>query len=211
MTQSRHPHPERFIVIEGIDGVGKSWTVDRLDHIVTEYEGQPPVLVQQPGGTRFSYELRRCLLQYHTRISPITAALAFSASRRDLTDRVIRPQLQQGRTVISDRWTPSTQVYQHECPADLLETLIVAAAGEMTHADLTILITRDPADAVAAKIHEYGEEGRDAAIERLDGLQKRYRQLLEGADPGRWVELPFSDRREAISRLEIIYKEMVSG
>ena len=210
MSQPRHPHPGRFIVLEGIDGVGKSWAVDRLDHIVTECEGQPPVLVQEPGGTRFSYELRRFLLHPHTDISPTTAALAYSASRRDLTDRVIRPQLQQGRTVISDRWTPSTRVYQHECPADLLETLISVAAGEMADADLTILITRDPAEAVAAKIHEYRSEGRDAAIERLDGLQKRYRQLLDAADPGRWVELPFSDRREAISRLEIIYQEMVS-
>lgn len=209
MPQIKHPHPGIFIAAEGIDGVGKSWAVQQLEQIIAELDGQPPVMVREPGGTPFGELVRHALAEFRREISPEAQALAFNASRRELTDRVIRPALQQGQTVITDRWTPSTRVYQRDCPETILEAIIAAAAGELVEADLTLLFTRDPDDAVMAKIAEYGIENRARETAYLQELQNRYLEEMEKADPGRWIHCPFIDMAQARAHLEQTYRPAV--
>ena len=193
LAQRKHPYPGRFIAAEGIDGAGKSWTVEELHKIVEEIDGSPPVMVREPGGTPFGEGVRNVLAQFRRDISPVAQALAFNASRRELTDRVIRPALMEGKTVITDRWTPSTRVYQHQCPGPILEVIIAAAAAELIDADVTILFTRSPADAVEAKITEYGEERRQQEIKCLEELQNRYLAEMKNAEPRPLDPLPIRE------------------
>ena len=208
MAQRKHPYSGRFMATEGIDGAGKSRAVEELREIVEEIDGSPPVMVREPGGTPFGEGVRNVLTQFRREISPVAQALAFNASRRELTDRVIRPALMEGKTVITDRWTPSTRVYQHQCPGPILETIIDAAAAELIDADVTLLFTRNPADAVEAKIAEYGEEHRQQEIRYLEELQNRYLAEMKNADPGRWIHCPFENMEQPRERMSEIYRSI---
>lgn len=209
MHQKSHFHPGIFIAVEGIDGAGKTWAIEELRKIAEDIDDTPPLVVREPGGTPFGEEMREMLARHRGRISPVSEALAFNASRRELTTQVIRPALMKGLTVITDRWTPSTMVYQHECPPRLLETLIRAGAAELVDADLTILLVRDPADAVESKIHEYGEARRQSETVRLAWIQGQYVKLMESAKPGRWIRLHFSEPDTCRSALLKIYQQAV--
>ena len=205
MANRNHPHPGRFLAAEGVDGVGKSWAVQELQKIVHEIDGKPPVMVREPGGTPFGESIRVVLAEFRRDISPVAQALTFNASRRELTDQVIRPALMEGRTVITDRWTPSTRVYQQECPRPILEAIIGAAADELVNADLTLLFTRDPADAVEAKIAEYGEKRRQEEIHYLEDLQERYLREMRNSEPNTWVLCPFTGMTQ-MAHLRRIYQ-----
>lgn len=209
MHQKRHPHPGMFVALEGIDGAGKSWAIRELQSIAQNIDGQPPVVVREPGSTPFGEELREILTRHKGKISPVTEALAFNASRRELATQVIRPALMQGKTVITDRWTPSTRVYQSECPPHLLETVIKAGAAELVEPDLILLFVREPGDAVESKIHEYGEERRHAETARMTLLQNRYLELMDSAEPGRWIRCDFSLPGTSKELLRTIYRQAV--
>ena len=209
MPAAQHQYPGLFIALEGIDGAGKSWATTRLEVIARKFDDYDPVVVREPGGTEFGEAMREILTVFRREISVEAQAMCFGASRKELADLIIGPALQQGRTVITDRWTPSTRVYQSNCAAALLDTLINAAAGDLVDADLTLLFTRDPVDAVAAKRHEFDETAIQQEIDYLTRMQDQYREQMR-TSPARWVEFPFATREEATQRLETIYRELHS-
>jgi dTMP kinase len=106
----------KFIVIEGIDGAGKSTVVEALCNFLTEkvLEG-PEWLVRsfEPGGTDKGQEIRRILkTPGGTNIPPISELLLFYADRAITVEEVIKPALEQGKWVVSDRHNLSTVAYQ---------------------------------------------------------------------------------------------------
>ena len=209
MNQKQHPYPGIFLAAEGVDGAGKSWAMEQLQEIVERIDGRPPTMVRDPGGTPFGEALRLVLTKFRRDISPEAQAMTFNASRRELADHIVRPALMAGQTVVADRWTPSTKVYQRDCPRPALEALIDAATHELANADLTILFTRDPSDAVQAKIDEYGEENRATEIHYLENLQNLYLQEMQNSDPGRWIQCSFDTMENTRRQLEEIYRNVV--
>lgn len=108
-----------FISFEGIDGSGKS-TQSRLLAEALRAEGRDVVLTREPGGSPGAEEIRRLLVEgAGERWSPETEILLFTAARRDHLERLIRPALAAGRTVITDRFADSTRVYQGATRGDL--------------------------------------------------------------------------------------------
>lgn len=105
------PGPGRFVVVEGPDGAGKSTLVAALAERLRA-AGEEPVLVREPGGTPAAEALRRELLDAPRRFEPLTELLYITAARADLVHHVIRPALESGRTVVSDRYDLSTAAYQ---------------------------------------------------------------------------------------------------
>lgn len=101
----------KFITFEGIDGAGKSthlaWTTDFL-----RGHGVSHIVTREPGGTVLGEQLRQILLAGVQRIHPETETLMMFTSRRQHLEEVIRPVLQRGDWVLSDRFTDASFAYQ---------------------------------------------------------------------------------------------------
>lgn len=100
-----------LIVFEGIEGAGKTTQLLRLTARLAA-AGVPSETYREPGGTPFGDDIRRLLLDPATDITARAEALLFMASRAELVEKRIRPQLAAGRVVLLDRFTLSTYAYQ---------------------------------------------------------------------------------------------------
>lgn len=97
-----------FIVIDGIDGSGKSTQMRLLKRQL----GSGAVFTFDPGGTKTGVTLRKMLLGTGAKPSPLTVFYMFLAARASLVEEIIAPALKAGRTVICDRFDSSTYTYQ---------------------------------------------------------------------------------------------------
>jgi len=102
----------KFITFEGIDGCGKSTQARLLlEHMNTS--GVETILVREPGGTNISESIREILLHSSSgQMGDRTESLLMTASRAQLTQEVIIPNMEQGKFVIADRYSDSTLAYQ---------------------------------------------------------------------------------------------------
>ena len=136
-----------FIAFEGVDGAGKSTQVRLLgEHL--ERGGREVVFCREPGGTGLGEELRRILLDPGSGdLQPEVEVLLFMAARAQLCNKVIRPELESGKVVISDRFLWSSVVYQGVVGGLGVEEVLsigrVATRGLLP--DLTFLVDLDPA------------------------------------------------------------------
>ena len=102
----------KFITFEGIDGCGKS-TQARLLLEYMNNSGVETILVREPGGTNISESIREILLHSSSsQMGDRTESLLMTASRAQLTQEVIIPNIDQGKFVIADRYSDSTLAYQ---------------------------------------------------------------------------------------------------
>ena len=102
----------KFITFEGIDGCGKS-TQARLLLDYMNKSGVETILVREPGGTNISESIREILLHStSSQMGDRTESLLMTASRAQLTQEVIIPNMDQGKFVIADRYSDSTLAYQ---------------------------------------------------------------------------------------------------
>lgn len=101
----------KFITLDGIDGSGKS---THLATIKNWFEQQqlPVLFTREPGGTAIGEALREILLNPATQASLRTETLLMFAARQQHLEEVILPALQQGISVVSDRFTDATFAYQ---------------------------------------------------------------------------------------------------
>ena len=130
-----------FVVLEGPEGAGKSTLARGL---ATRFQsaGVEPVMVREPGGTPAAEALRRELLHADRAWTPEAELLYIAAARADLVANVIRPALDAGRVVLSDRFDLSTRAYQvagRGLPAAEVEWVNRAATGGLV-ADLTLVL-----------------------------------------------------------------------
>ena len=153
----------RFISLEGIDGSGKS-TQARLLAENLRGLGLPVTLTREPGGSPGAEEIRRLVLEGDPdRWSPQTEALLFTAARRDHLEKTIRPALDRGEVVITDRFADSTRMYQGlRGNLDAVNRLHDLMIG--VDPDLTLLIDIDPA------------LGHSRAVARA-GLEQRFEDM----------------------------------
>ena len=101
-----------FIVFEGPEGSGKS-TQAKLLAASLRNNDRRVVLTREPGGTQLGERLRAMLLDPRIdAISPLAEALLYTAARAEHVERVIRPALAAGETVVCDRYFDSTMAYQ---------------------------------------------------------------------------------------------------
>jgi dTMP kinase len=135
----------KFITFEGGEGAGKSTQVQRLAARLKAC-GVAAVTTREPGGSAFGEQVRAFILSTETAPhAPLAEACLFSAARADHLDKVIRPALERGDWVISDRFADSTRAYQGAAggvpPEDILalERLVLGP----TTIDLTIVLDLD--------------------------------------------------------------------
>ena len=136
-----------FVVFEGPEGAGKSTQIELLASRLKQ-AGRDVLLTREPGGTRAGDAVRQVLLDPDQVIYPLTEFLLYSASRAQLVSEVIRPTIEAGRDVVSDRFAGASVAYQgHGRQLDLnfIETLNAQVTGGLKP-DLTVLLDIDPAE-----------------------------------------------------------------
>lgn len=134
-----------FVVLEGPEGGGKT-TLHRGLIERVRAAGANPISVREPGGTTAAEALRSELLDVDRAWTPELELLYVTTARADLVTRVIRPALEGGRLVISDRYDMSTRAYQgagRGVDSNHLEWVNRAATGGLVP-DLTIVLDLDP-------------------------------------------------------------------
>lgn len=186
----------KFITFEGGEGCGKSTQIKRLKEAL-EKEGVEILLTREPGGTWLSEEIRH-LIKDQTTDAPCDRSelLLFLAARAQLVRNVIRPALEGGKWVLSDRFSDSTLAYQgygRGLPLDDLRRMNEFAC-EGLKPDLTLLLDVDAA--VSQKRMRSREAATDTTADRIeqagDDFHARLRAgfaELAKAEPNRIVTI----------------------
>jgi dTMP kinase len=185
--------PGYFISFEGGEGVGKSTQSRLLGDWLADLTGREVVLTFEPGGTALGKELRAAVMHGQD-MGPRAEALIYAADRAHHVETVVRPALDRGAVVITDRYLDSSVAYQsggRDLPGHEVEHLSLWAAKGL-RPDITILLDLEPAAAAARRA---GADGK-GALDRLEraGLEfhTRVRDTFlqrAAADPERWVIL----------------------
>lgn len=168
----------KFITFEGGEGCGKSTQVKRLKAAL-EAEGLEVVLTREPGGTWLSERIRT-LIKDQNEDPPCDRAelLLFLAARAQLVKSVIRPALERGVWVISDRFSDSTLAYQGYGRGLPLEIIDMANkfACENLKSDLTLLLEVDPQ--VAASRLAGREAATNTTADRIERAGNEFHSRL---------------------------------
>ena len=194
-----------FITFEGGEGCGKSVQTRALYNRLSKL-AIPVVLTHEPGGTPLSKKLRGWLKRADDiSISPLTELLLFNASRTQLIDEVIRPELEKGRVVICDRYTDSTIAYQSYGRG--LDLKMVKAVNDIAaqglKPDLTVLLDISAEKGLARKKRRDRFEQEDIAFHHR--VREGYLKLAKG-EPQRWLMIDAAQSREKIA--EVIWQRV---
>jgi dTMP kinase len=170
-----------FITFEGSEGCGKSTQAKRLASRLEEI-GVPVLITREPGGTAIGEKIRD-LLQFAPEslaMTPETELLLFEASRSQLVREIIRPALERGSVVISDRFFDSTTVYQgvaRKLEPEIVERLNDFAVGA-ERPDLTFLLELNIATARERMLRRVRPV---QAVDRMEQEpQEFYERVCEG-------------------------------
>ena len=185
-----------LITIEGIDGSGKSTLLARLGELLADLD---PLFTREPGATWVGDSVRRAVA---ARMDPITEALLFSADHAAHIDTLIRPALDAGRLVISDRYSDSRFASQpvvlDGVLPDPLLWLRQIHAGWSIRPDRTFLLVLPVEDAMARlDPEEKREYFENAGI--LARVQENYLNLA-ASDPARFVIVDALLPKEEVAR-----------
>lgn len=134
-----------FITFEGPEGCGKTTHSKKMKSYL-EGKGQAVLLTQEPGGTMVGKEIRNILLKPESVLDETTEVYLFAADRSEHVSKIILPALNEGKTVISDRFIDSTVAYQvggRRLPEDLVRYLNMVSSKGL-RPDLTILLDVSP-------------------------------------------------------------------
>ena len=192
----------KFITLEGGEGVGKSTQAKRLAERLARHD-IPVVVTREPGGTPVGEDVRSLILKDRPQ-DPVTELLLFAAARAEHMTSVIRPALDEGTWVISDRFIDSTRVYQGKLYG--LEPEFISLLERYTVApdfpDLTLILDL-PAGAGVERAQSRGTLSRYDAerIETHEALRKGFLEIATD-EPKRCVlidaNLPVSSVETAV-------------
>lgn len=163
-----------FATFEGIDGCGKTTQLEllraRLDNI-----GHAVVTTREPGGTALAEMVRDYLLHSAQPLTPHAELLLFGAARAQHVTELIRPALERGAVVLSDRFADSSMAYQGGglgLDADFIAAMN-AFATDGVKPDITFFLDVDP---------EIGQQRRvDKGADRIEGRGLEFQQRVRSA------------------------------
>ena len=160
----------RFITFEGGEGCGKTTVLKAIKERL-ESEGVSVVLTREPGGTPIAEQIRNVILDKgNTAMDGRTEALLYAASRRQHLVEKIWPALQEGKTVLCDRYLDSSLAYQGGARGlgidEVLSINLFATEG--TYPDLTLLFDLEPELGLARIAANQNREVNRLDLEKLD-------------------------------------------
>ena len=186
----------RFITLEGVDGAGKSTSLEAIQRFL-HGRGVDVLVTREPGGTPVAEKVRDLLLGAHEEaVDPLAETLLLFAARAQHVGAVIEPALARGQWVVSDRFSDATRAYQgggRGVDGQAIETL-----ARLVHPglepDLTFYLDL-PVDQARRRIAGAGE-GDAAHLDRFERerasfherVRAAYRSLAESAERVRTVD-----------------------
>jgi dTMP kinase len=169
----------KFITFEGLDGCGKSTQLNRLADVLRA-EGIDLIVTRQPGGTPIGEKVRAVLLDSRTEgLAPLAELALMFAARSQLLEEVVKPALADGKWVLCDRFTDSSEAYQgggRQLGSEAVLTLHRVLCRDM-QPDLTILMDSDVAASVA-RARRRNQQAVDAAQGDENRFEKENRAFF---------------------------------
>lgn len=190
-----------FITFEGIDGVGKSTQANLLEEYLREL-GHDVVRTFEPGGTELGLEIRQMLLHRKGDVAPRAEALLYAADRAHHVKTKIRPALEAGQVVVSDRYFDSSVAYQgagRELSMDEIRSISIWATDGLLP-NLTILLDLDAASARQRRETTGAEPDRleREKIEFFEATRQAFLQLAAN-EPDRFLVI---DARQTVAQMQ---------
>src|SRR5215216_5551862 len=191
-----------FITLEGPEGSGKTSHIPYLVEHLSE-EGYTIFPTREPGGTSISEQIREVIHDLkNAEMHPRTETLLYQAARAQIVEQVIKPRLNDGEIVISDRYYDSTIAYQgygHQQNLDQVRSLVKYATGGLVP-DLTVLLDVDVEVGL-------GRKKKDNEWNRLDAYTVEFHQRVRAgylemikAEPNRWVVIDAGQKWDEVQK-----------
>jgi dTMP kinase len=191
----------KFITFEGIDGSGKSTQLRMLTESLRA-KGVDVLATFEPGDTPLGRRLREAFLETEESVAPIAELLLFAADRAQHVEHLIKPALDQGRIVISDRYADATYAYQgagRGFDEEIVNQVIELATGGLKP-DLTLFFDisletatkrmseRERTNSIENRMDREGQEFYSRVRDAYLGIAKREPERFKIVDANGSVE-----------------------
>ena len=207
----------KFIVFEGIDGSGKTTQINQLSKwlISTNLipENNKLVITREPGGTKLGKSIRSLLLDTSREKSPgsITELLLYAADRSQHVNEIIRPTLDKGDWVISDRFCGSTLAYQgygRKLDINLIKDL-EAIATQGIAPDITFLLDMPIEESIRRRMNRKDDRIEKEGREFLSNVSLGFQSLSEDSN---WKKISaINSEEEIISEIKSEIKKLIQN
>ena len=205
----------KFIVFEGIDGAGKTTQINELSKWLIGNELIPErnklVITREPGGTRLGQSIRSLLLDNSIEKSPdpITELLLYAADRAQHINEIIRPALNKGNWVISDRFCGSTVAYQgygRKLDIKLIKSLETIATQSILP-DITFLLDIPVEESIKRRISRKDDRIEKEGRVFLSNVSLGFQVLSEDS---KWKKISaISSKEKIMSEIQYEIKKLI--
>ena len=177
----------KFIVIEGIDGCGKTPQIDELSKWLPKSglikKGSKLITTREPGGSQLGKKLRSLILDNNENNKPSSLAelLLYSADRAEHVSKIISPALKNDDWVISDRFSDSTLAYQgygRNINLEIIKNIeSIVCQGE--YPDLTFFLEISPEESILRRKNEIPDRIESEGIKFLEKVNKGFKLIAK--------------------------------
>ena len=177
----------KFIVIEGIDGCGKTTQIDELTNWLPNSglmgKGSKLIKTREPGGSLLGKKIRSLILDNDENNKPSSLAelMLYSADRAEHVSKLISPALQKNNWVISDRFSDSTLAYQgygRDISLEIIKKIeSIVCQGETP--DLTIFLEITPEESIMRRKNEIPDRIESEGIEFLKKVNEGFKLIAK--------------------------------
>ena len=202
-----------FITLEGPEGSGKTSHIPYLVQYLRE-KGHAVFPTREPGGTSIGEQIREVIHDLkNVEMHPRTETLLYQAARAQIVEQVVKPRLNDGEIVISDRYYDSTIAYQgygHQQDLEQIRTLVKYATGGLVP-DLTVLLDVDVEEGLRRKKKDNEWNRLDAyTVEFHQRVHAGYLEMVK-AEPKRWMVVDASQKWDEVQeKLRKVITERLS-
>jgi len=194
-----------FIVLEGIDGCGKSTQLKHLSKwlpnsgLITE--GKKLIITREPGGTKLGESLRQLLLNEYKDQEPekLTELLLYAADRAQHVNQKIIPAINNGDWIISDRYSSSTMAYQGFGRGinKILIKQLEEIATQGIKADLSFLLDISVSESILRRQNIIEDRIESEGKLFLERVAEGFKNIAKQED---WIIIPANQDKEIVSR-----------